>query len=178
MKQSSHIVPCMNMNLCSDGKQLRTQFLGDVENLAGRPTGPTEADVIAIAAAVDRVFGHLDPQSVVACAHRNAPNVWFNWPSARHLVRSGPNGADLCLLEVIDRERVAERFDRVVIGSADGDFAEAAARLASQGVHVIAAIGRGRLASSLKLAVREVVRLPLDPVADSVSNIMEVRLSA
>ena len=40
-------------------------FLGDIENLAGRPHGPTCNDVEAIAAAVHKTFGHLDPQCVL-----------------------------------------------------------------------------------------------------------------
>ena len=137
-------------------------FLGDIENLAGRPHGPTCNDVEAIAAAVHKTFGHLDPQCVLACAHCNAPAVWFNWPDARHLVRSGPNGADLRLIQVVEDERVAERFDTVIIGSADGDFADTAAQLASAGVHVIGALGKGRASKELQLAVREMVRLPID----------------
>jgi hypothetical protein len=47
-------------------------------------------------------------------------------------------------------------------GSADGDFADTAAQLASAGVHVIGALGRGRLSRKLQFAVREMVRLPID----------------
>ncbi len=137
-------------------------FLGDIENLAGRPHGPTCSDVEAIAVAVHKVFGHLDPQCVLACAHCNAPAVWYNWPDARYLVRSGPDGADLRLIQVMEDERVAERFDNVIIGSADGIFADSAAQLASTGVHVIGALGRGRLSKKLQFAVRETVRLPID----------------
>jgi len=168
----------MAVHLHAECGRPRTLFLGDIENLAGRPTGPTDGDVVGIAAAVDRAFGHLDPQPVIACAHHNAPRVWFNWPNARHLVRSGPNGADLRLIEVIEEERIGERFDIVIVGSADGDFAEAAAWMAGQGVHVVAAVGRGRVATKLRLAVHVVVRLPIDPITIETAEIVEEKLSA
>jgi hypothetical protein len=54
----------------------------------------------------------------------------------RYLVRSGPDGADLELLDLIGRERVAERFSCVPIASGDGPFAPPAAALARTGCQV------------------------------------------
>ena len=156
----------------------RACFLGDIENLAGRPTGPTCDDVRAIAAAVYKTFGHMELHPVVACAHCNAKCVWFNWPEARRLVRSGPDGADLCLLDVIANERIAERFGTVIIGSADHIFSEAAARLAAQGTRVVAAIGHGKLSPKLRMAVHDVVRLPLDWHSEENAVATEAQLSA
>ena len=156
----------------------RACFLGDIENLAGRPTGPTGDDVRAIAAAVYKTFGHMELHPVVACAHINAKSVWFNWPEARFLVRSGPDGADLCLLDVIANERIAERFGTVIIGSADHIFSEAAARLAAQGTRVVAAIGHGRISSKLRMAVHDVVRLPLDWHSEENAVATKAQLSA
>ena len=156
----------------------RACFLGDIENLAGRPTGPTCDDVRTIAAAVYKTFGHMELHPVVACAHCNAKCVWFNWPEARRLVRSGPDGADLCLLDVVANERIAERFETVIIGSADHIFSEAAAHLAAQGTRVVAAIGHGRISSKLRMAVHDVVRLPLDWHSEENVVATEARLSA
>jgi hypothetical protein len=139
----------------------RTLFLGDVENLVGR-SDPACSDVKAISVAVHKAFGHLEPVCVLASSHYCAPAVWYNWPDARYLVRSGPDGADKRLIQVVEDERVAERFGLVIIGSADGGFADTAAQLASAGVHVIGALGRGRLSRKLQFAVHETVRLPID----------------
>ena len=138
----------------------RTMFLGDIEALAGK-SAPTCSDVEAIAVAVHKVFGHLDPVCVLACAHHNAPAVWYHWPDVRYLVRSGKNGADSRLIQVVEEERVAERFETVIIGSSDGIFGRTAAQLASAGVYVIAAYGK-QISNKLRLAVHETVRLPID----------------
>ena len=45
------------------------------------------------------------------------------WPSARLVVRGGPDGADIALLgEVKDDCWVAARYDRIVVGSGDSVF--------------------------------------------------------
>ena len=54
-------------------------------------------------------------QRIVACSHHAAPRVAFAFPGARHLWRSGPDGADLALLDVLDHEHVAQRFECVTI---------------------------------------------------------------
>ena len=168
----------MELHRALIGPSPRACFLGDIENLAGRPTGPTCDDVRTIAAAVYETFGHMELHPVVACAHCNAKCVWFNWPEARRLVRSGPDGADLCLLDVIANERIAERFGTVIIGSADHIFSEAAAHLATQGTRVVAAIGHGRISSKLRMAVHDVVRLPLEWHSEENAVATEARLSA
>ena len=175
---SSHNLFGMELHTALIGPRPRACFLGDIENLAGRPTGPTCDDVRTIAAAVYKTFGHMELHPVVACAHCNAAPVWFNWPEARRLVRSGPDGADLCLLDVVANERIAERFETVIIGSADHIFSEAAAHLAARGTRVVAAIGHGRISPELQMAVHDVVRLPLERHSAENTVAMEDRLSA
>ena len=144
----------------------RTLHLVDAENLAGSPRF-----TLADAAAVERAYravvspGPTD-QFVVATSHHAAFPAWFAWPhSARRLVQSGPDGADLALLEVIEREAVAERFARVVIGSGDGIFALAAARLHASGSAVTVVSRRRGLSRALRLAVLDVrfIDLPSAP---------------
>src|ERR1700689_3399028 len=77
-------------------------------------------------------FSALD-QVVVASSHLTLLSAALGWPHARSRIRSGPDGADLELLDVLLYERVAARFSRVVIGSGDGAFARAAASLAAPG---------------------------------------------
>ena len=63
-------------------------------------------------------------QCIVACNHGAAADVGYNWPGVRLLWRSGPDGADLALRDVLLEENVVDRFDRVILGSGDGLFAE------------------------------------------------------
>jgi hypothetical protein len=156
----------------------RVCFLGDIENLVGLPEGPSGENVQAVASTVSQMFDKCQVFSVLACAHRNAPAVCFNWPKARYLIRSGPDGADNCLLEVMMNEDLASRFDVVVIGSGDHIFTEAAAELAASGVYVVAAVGRGGLSRHLQLAVHETVYLPIDWIGEGNETAMEVLLSA
>lgn len=76
--------------------------------------------------------------------------------TARRLVRSGENGADLALLQVLEQESVAERYDRVVLGSGDGIFAYAAAGLQAVGVDVTVVSRSDALSRRLGFAVRDV----------------------
>ena len=86
---------------------------------------------------------------VLATSHLGLLNAGLGWPHARHLVRSGKDGADLELLDVLEHENVATRFRHVVIGSGDGGFSGAAASLAARGVHVTVVSRRGSLAQTL-----------------------------
>jgi hypothetical protein len=128
----------------------------DIENLAASPS-PTAQEVKAVKAGLAHLVPGLDQlQRIVACSHHAAPAVAFEFPSARHLWRSGRDGADLALMDVLENERVNERFVYVTICSGDGIFAEAAAWLAGRGVDVTVVSLRGHLAARLQLAARDV----------------------
>ena len=59
------------------------------------------------------------------------------WPSARLVVRGGPDGADTALLEEVENGRwVAARYDRIVVGSGDGVFAVVAKTFRRHGLAV------------------------------------------
>lgn len=131
----------------------------DIENLAGTPS-PTSDDVEAAKAALRAVVPDLDQaQRIVACSHHAAPTVFFAFPTARHLWRSGRDGADLALLDVLENELVHERYDQVIICSGDGLFAGMAASLAAAEVDVTAIAVEGHLSARLELAACQVVRL-------------------
>lgn len=134
----------------------RSIHLIDVENLLGG-TDFAELEVIQLMAEfgylVDRrSFDHV----VIASCHRAAPATWFGCPEARRLVRSGPDGADRALIDVIERENLAVRYDRIVIGSGDGIFAEPAAVLQARGASVTVVAPPSGLSLKLKLAVRDI----------------------
>lgn len=65
---------------------------------------------------------------------------------AQILIRSCPDGADSALAETAVTDRVDLRFERVVIGSGDGYFADLAHWLSARDVHVTVAC-RTRLPS-------------------------------
>ena len=109
-------------------------------------------------------FGAMD-QVEVASSHLTLLNAALGWPHAHYRVRSGPDGADLALLDVLRHENVARRFTHVAIGSGDHLFAEEAAHLAAQGVWVTVVSRRRSLSPRLALAAREVIFL--DTVAEA-----------
>jgi hypothetical protein len=132
----------------------RRLHLVDIENLVGdslpslsqvREAQGLYTDCLAV--------GPMD-QVEVASSHLTLVNAAFGWPHAHYRVRSGPDGADLALLDVLQLENVARRFTHVAIGSGDHIFAEEAARLAAQGVWVTVVSRRRSLSP----------RLPLQPV--------------
>lgn len=139
------------------GEAGRVLHLIDLENLVGSADFSREE-----AARVHRGYVQVAPsgavdQMVLATSHHTAASAWFGWPAtARRLVRSGQNGADLALLHVLACESVETRFDRVVIGSGDGIFAYEAARLQAAGVAVTVVTLHGALARQLGFAVRDV----------------------
>ncbi len=139
-----------------DPAQGRALHLVDVENLLGG-TDFTEADVAAVARNYRQIARvGADDLVVVASSHHTALPVWFGWGEARRLVRSGSDGADLALLDVVKHEDVAVRFERVVIGSGDGIFAFGAAALQRDGVGVTVVSQRESLSRQLRLAVRDI----------------------
>jgi hypothetical protein len=137
----------------------RALHVVDIENLAGAAIPSldlvTEVQVRYLACLG---FG-ADDQVVLAASHLALLNAGLGWPHARHLVRSGKDGADLELIDVLEHENVATRFRHVVIGSGDGGFSQAAASLAARGIHVTVVSRWGSLAQTLATVAGEVVYL-------------------
>jgi hypothetical protein len=137
----------------------RTLHVVDIENLAGT-ANPSRGQVSAVQGCYVACLGFgADDQVVMAASHRGLLNAALGWPHARYRVRSGPDGADLELLDVLLHEDVAGRFRHVVIGSGDGVFGAAAASLAMRGVRVTVVSRRDSLASGLARAAMDVVYL-------------------
>ena len=99
------------------GPAPRTLHLIDIENLIGSTRFGMGA-VAAVAIDYRRIadFGAED-HVVLASSHFTALPAWCGWPNARRLVRSGPHGADLALIALIQTEDIPRRFDRVVVAS-------------------------------------------------------------
>jgi hypothetical protein len=112
-----------------------------------------------------------DDQVIMASNHLALVNAALGWPHARYRVRSGPHGADLELLDVIEYENVATRFTHVVIGSGDGVFGRAAEGLCEVGVWVTVVSRQGSLSEFLARAATDVIYLdaPLGTTGNDVS---------
>jgi hypothetical protein len=129
----------------------RTIHLIDVENLCGNAR-PSRGDLRAVRTRYESVASvGPDDHVVIACNHGVVLSVADEWPG-RLIARSGPNGADLALIDVVNTEAVADRFDHVVVASGDGIFAEMVARLTSAGAAVTVVSRPESLSRRLKLA--------------------------
>lgn len=87
---------------------------------------------------------------------------------ARMLVRDGKDGGESILIDNVDIDHVADRYDRVVIASGDGAFEGLALQLRARGVHVQVVNGYSDLSRALRRAASIVTQLKLtfaNPIA-------------
>lgn len=154
-------------------KILELQLI-DIENLVGSPI-PTQDQAQSVEAEIGRLLqSDVSTQCVIACNHLAASCLFGYMSATRRILKSGPNGADLALLDSIDAETISERYSRVVIGSGDNIFAPIARYLVNQGVEVIVISRPESLGKALSLVATEVLLIsqPISPNAD------EMRLAA
>lgn len=130
----------------------RTLHLIDIENLLGEPRPAAQLVSQARTAYEAEVVVAENDLVVVACNHGCALDVGLAYTGARMVVRSGPDGADLALLEVLDEHDVKSRFDAVVIASGDGIFTQAVSALAAVGLPTLVVSRPESLSRSLRLA--------------------------
>jgi len=131
----------------------------DIENVAGGAVSTVDMASWARAVVEAAMAVADDEQVVIGTSHVGLFNANVAWPSARVRVRSGDNGADLELIDVLTTERVEERFDEVALVTGDGIFADAVARLGSCGVMVTVASWSTSLSARLRVAAGRVVYL-------------------
>ena len=133
-------------------------------------------------------FGTVD-HVVVAFNHGALFEFGNAWNPARLMVRSGKDGADLALLDVLESEDVADRFDGVVIGSGDGIFAEAALGFRKAGLEVTVVSEPDALSDRLARAACRIISfapvpptgptlVPFPIAAATVSGILDVGRAA
>lgn len=144
----------------------RCLHLLDTENLLGTPTfGRCDIEALHVAYCSVVPVGPED-HVILASSHHSAIAL-VGWPGARQRWRSGPNGADLALIDVITGERVHDRFKHVVIGSGDGIFVPSAAMLQHAGTNVTIVSRLGSLARQLVVTTADIRYLPLATVIAS-----------
>lgn len=145
--------------------QHRRLVLVDIENVVGGAV--TTAAAAASARQLLEARIPLQPTDIVVIgtSHIGLLHVGFQWPGRRYVVGSGPDGADLALLEVFE-EDVARRFGEVVLVSGDGIFSEAVAALGTQGVKVVVVCPHDALSKRLAMAAAQTMTFPRGRMTD------------
>lgn len=143
----------------------RRIVLIDIENIVGGGVLMPEQVQAAQAAIAAAVVPRNDDQVVIACGRFSIDVVGFEWRGPRRLVfRAGMNGADLELLDILETERVGDRFAEIVLVSGDGIFAEVVSRL---GLHADVSVASRTESCSrrLRMAAKRVLDIDYDPNA-------------
>lgn len=137
---------------------IRCLYLVDIENAVGGPC-PCNTDVLGARAAIAAAYPVQEGDLVViGVAHNGLLEVGCSWTGVRYVVRSGPDGAELALLDELNVAIVA-RFDELVIVSGDGKFADRVAELAALGLPTTVVAHAESLSNRLRLAATKVVYL-------------------
>lgn len=139
--------------------KIRTVHLVDLENVVG--SGHLTEYAAHNAYTAYTGLGVVGPCDlvIVGVSHHNLIAASYGWPHARCRARSGPDGADLLLQEVMGDEHLEDRFGAALLVTGDGGFAEPVAALIGRGLPVSVIAPAGRLSTKLRLAasaVREV----------------------
>jgi hypothetical protein len=169
-RRGLYVVPDRVVERASHVPPGRTLHLVDVENLMGGPFAGGNAMRESSRRYREAANVGLRDHVVIGCNPALALEAACNWPGKLLVAGRGPDGADLALLEQArDARWVAQRFDRVVIGSGDGIFCDMAAALRSYGVAVGVVAVEGSLSHSLARTAHFIRVLPgpqkLDVVA-------------
>ena len=135
----------------------RRLHLIDVENLAGTPTPSRDRILRCRQRYLELIRPQAGDHCVIACSHHAGPVVSLAWSDARHIWRSGQDGADLALIDVLTGESVADRFAAVILASGDWLFAAPVAQLGTHGIPVTVVANRGSLSRQLALAAGRVL---------------------
>lgn len=149
-----------DVNLSDKGRRL---VVVDIENVVGGAVKTVEAASRAAKVLREALGLTGDEQAVIGTSHYGMLSTGLGWDGPRRIVmRSGSDGADLALLEILTEERVAERFEEVALVSGDGIFAETLAALAKCGVRTTVVARAGHCSARLRLAAFKTVLLSAD----------------
>lgn len=115
----------------------RTLHLIDIENLVGGTVAQCQPVHHALASYFELAAVRCGDHVVIGAGSALLTQADLVPGGARLVLGRGVDGADLALLaELRDIAWVAARFDRVVVGSGDGIFAEATAAIRAEGIAV------------------------------------------
>ncbi|RNL78479.1 NYN domain-containing protein [Nocardioides marmorisolisilvae] len=140
----------------------RRLIVVDIENLVGG-AGITQAQAAAAHRCVtSAVAMRPGEQVIIGTSHVGLLSSGIGWRGPRMVVRSGKDGADLALLEVLKDEHIEERFDEVVIVSGDGIFTDAVLVLREAGVFVTVVSRNDACSKRLRLAADQTVLVDMN----------------
>ena len=135
----------------------RSIHLIDIENLVGSE-GVFAYSIGAVMKhyALRLGISPTDHFVVAASTKHTAVECFTAMPGARILFRHGRDGADLCLLDVME-ENLASRYSRVCLASGDGIFARSVRRLRDEGAHTVVVSQNNSLSTKLGIVASELV---------------------
>jgi hypothetical protein len=136
----------------------RTFHVLDIENCCADPF-PSATQMTAMFREYERITELGPCDHGIAAVHRDAlPELLFDLPRWLRwiLAPNGKDAADNALLAVVDERLILQRYDRLVIASADHAFTGLAERMAAAGVHVVVAYSaKSRISSGLYRSTRD-----------------------
>ena len=143
----------------------RAIHLIDAENLCGSSL----LSVQAMSKLRDDYLGSVPvgpfDQIVLASSHASVLSLAIAWPRNRYVMRSGSDGADICLARIVVEENLESRFDNVYMGSGDGGLAPFSAHLESRGIRVTAVSRIHSLSAKMRIATSDVIYLDRPGIA-------------
>ncbi|WP_133054456.1 NYN domain-containing protein [Mycolicibacter algericus] len=104
-----------------------------------------------------------DDHVIVGVSHHNLLAAGYGWPDAGLRVRSGADGADLVLQEVMTTENLEGRFGAAILVTGDGGFAHSVAALTGRGLPLGVIAPKGRLSAALRLAASAAREIAFTP---------------
>lgn len=145
----------------------RTVHLVDLENVVG--SGHLTECAARNAYLAYTGLGVVGPRDlvIVGVSHHNLMAAAYGWPHVRCRARSGPDGADLLLQDVMSDEHLEDRFGAAVLVTGDGGFAEPVAALIGRGLPIGIIAPAGRLSTKLRLAASAVHEIHFDVYSTS-----------
>jgi len=139
-------------------ERYRRLHLVDIENLIGNPHPSTSHIRKCQTRYLDIAHPGEFDLVVVGCSHWYAKLVMFDWRGPRFVVRSGPDGADMALIEAwSDLAASTERFAEVLIASGDHIFTDLSSRIAAEGIPVTVISRPEALALNLRMAAGRIL---------------------
>lgn len=142
----------------------RTQHFLDIENLCGTADLYPEIVTSTFADYLQVTKAAPHDQFTVSTSHHNQKVAAFALRAIRslHLLppRSGPDGADMALIDGIAAARMNKDIDRICIGSGDHIFAFPLARLSNLGFHTTSVSRRDSCSMHVTRTADTILYLP------------------
>jgi hypothetical protein len=96
-----------------------------------------------------------DEQVIIGARHASVLAAGTRWAGARLVTARDQDGVQRGLLQILQDEHIAGRFDELVLASGNGIFTEAIAKLGAQGVKVTVVAWPESLSKHLRMAAAE-----------------------